>query len=325
MQDIKTNILVLAEEYNCAKNGKSDEKEKKQNACVDKLYILVYYHPRFFGIQMSKDQTSDFLAQLYPAFFQKVFERYDKTKSNFLTFLTVCIKNQMGFFVHKNVQETMDETVLIKQLQAEHLQFIDSSGLQECSQEKDVQGMEMLENEGNIYEYERNENDDEMKEKLKIWMSDKSISTEEKYKRRAVFILLCKSAFYIDDDMLSVINSYLKMPPHLLYYYMERFAQEFTYCNKEVKSAETKKTKYFIRYLHTAHLLQLDTTTDYEKKVLEKRLNFSLKHYMIACNFVKERLKSVSNRTIAMITGLSRSCVDRVCLNAQSLLEGIVI
>jgi len=318
MLEIKEKVLSLLKDYRCTECENIEELQKKQTECVDKLFIMVYYHPRLFGLNMNKDVVSDFLSQLYPSFFENVFNKYDKTKSNFHTFLNVCIKYQIGFFMQKTMKHTMDESVLFQQLQLEH------SECEHSQQQLDCECVQKIEA-STSYEKAECVPNDEMKKKLEIWISDKKLTTQEKYKKRAVFILLCKTASYIDDEMLIAINDYLKMPNSLLYYYMERFEKEFINCNKDVENAEYRKTKYFIRYLHTAHLLRMDGKTEYEKNMLEKRLNFSLKHYMNASNFIKNKIKSVSNRTIATITGFSRSCVDRVCTNIKKLLEDIKI
>ena len=111
------------------------------------------------------------------------------------------------------------------------------------------------------------------------------------------------------------------MPNSLFYYYIERFNTEFINCNKRIEYAEDKKSQYFIRYIHTAHLLKMEGKTEYEKRMLEKRLDSSLKHYATASSFIKDNIKNVSNRTIVAITGFSRSCVDRACLSAIELLS----
>ena len=314
MTDIKGKVLSLFNDYESAKDEKPEGKQGKRVECVDKLFILVYYNPRFFGLNMPEDMRSDFLSQLYPCFFENLFKKYDATKSSFYTFVNVCIKYQINFFLRKKLSDTMNESALLQQLQLEH------SGFEE-SEAEEVEGNECL---GKIkvnahYEVES----EQMKKELQIWISDKTMSAKEKYRKRAIFILLCKTASFLDDQILSKINSYLKMPTSLLYYYMERFAEEFVNCNKGVENAGYRRSKYLIRYLHTAHLLQMDGKTEYEQDILKKRLNFSHKHYMNASNFIKNKLKSVSNRSIAMITGFSRSCVDRVCLNAKDLFEDI--
>lgn len=328
MSEIKEQVLSLLKDYSCIKCENSEECLKKKNECVDKLFILLYYHPHAFGITMSKDVMSDFLSQLYPKFIENMFIKYDETKSNFYTFVNVCLKYQMNFFLQKNLKESMDESVLLRQLEVETAEneVVQSEQMQneipiepECSSQ-----LELTDNYEQI-ESKTDEQDQQMKQQLQSWFSDKTMSTKEKYKKRAVFILLCKAPSYVDDDMLSAINNYLKMPESLLYYFVERFNKAFANCNKEIESAEYRQNKYFIRYLHTAHLLQMYGKTEYEKSMLEKRLAFSLKHYLNASNFIKNKLKSVSNRTIATITGFSRSCVDRVCLNIKNLLEDIKI
>ncbi len=320
MLEIKDKVLSLLKDYVCAKCENIDEWQKKKRECVDKLFILLYYHPRSFGINVSKDVASDFLSQLYPTFIEKLFDRYDETKSNFYTFVSVCMKYQMNFFLQKKLNKTMDESALLQQIQIQQLQ---GGGVQEEVSliPEFSQKLEDFKN----YKKAEYESDEEMKVQLQNWISDKKMSTKEKYKKRAVFILLCKTVSLVDDEMIQLINNYLEMPNLLLYYYIERFHNEFLNCNKKVENAEYRQNKYFIRYLHAAHLLEMDGKTEYEKKVLEKRLNFSFKHYVSASSFIKDKLKSVSNRTIAEITGFSRSCVDRVCLSARDLLEDIKI
>lgn len=321
MLDIKTELISLLDTYH-KYPGKREE-------CVDRLFILVYYHRTYFGLSMTDDESSDFLAQLYPAFIENLFCNYDSSKSTFYTFVCACLKYKANFFLKNDFNHNKKLTVLMEQVKSDALldtSLLENNDIEDYQmQEKSELYSEKETKEPNMTEEnDANKNQaKKMKEALLHWFNTAGKKGNKKGERRLIFILVCKAASFIDDEMLKNVSDYLDIDFEILSYYVDKFRCEFSKCNKEMLEASARRDKYFVKRLYAQRMLKLEHNSEYSKKIMNRTLEYSIKKYISASEEIKKKLKNVSNRRIARITGISRSCIDRICASSKSTLEQI--
>ncbi len=281
--------------------------------CAEKLFALVYCNPETFGIVMKEDDMSDFLTFLYPNTFQNIFEKYDESRSNFFTFVCACLKYQKSFFMKHEFKRKAQDAILLQEFKRD------------------------IENEfGEFYEFDYNKclrnytfpdakmpSSEDMTKTLEKWRASNAFGRGAENVRKLIFLFACKSAPFVDDILVYKISKYIGMPFELLSYYILVFNVEFLKCNKEIMAAKEKSTKYFVRKISFEKILKLDYSTENQKCLIMKSLKYSEQKYEKANHILQEGVKCVSNRTIAKITGFSRSSIDRLFMNASYILSGV--
>lgn len=198
MLNIKDNVLSLLSLYN--------KDESKKAECVDRLFILVYYHRTSFGLSITDDEASDFLASIYPKGIESFFEKYDESKANFYTFICACLKYKCDFFLQNKLKGKNKLNVLIEQVKSDAL--LENTSLEETSLESTSLESTSLENtpcytpslETNMQNYQNKEyakicawgqfkrHEKKMQEMLLQWFNNNSKRGDKKGERRLVFI-----------------------------------------------------------------------------------------------------------------------------------------
>ena len=317
-QKMKENLNSLYADY---ANGNDKEK------CVDRLYILIYYHYKDFGLYLNKDDISDMLSTLYPKFIENIFIKYDAKKANFYTFTSACLKYQMQGFLKANHKKECTKEIILEEIKKEEEDaihnildtfFYHTSYIQYYKE--NVASSKVAIPKGNNREAFQ---DKKIEEEFKEWfMINKSKKQNKKYKR-LIFILICKAAPFLDYNLLDKISSYLELDIKILQYYVDLCNLEYMTNNKHIVEAKQRRDKYFMKILFNEKMLREDEISEYDSSILKTSKEYSIKKYKTACAFLSGNIKSISNRTIAKITGISRSIIDRLIPNIKDLLEDI--
>lgn len=304
--------LNLKEELNTLFNLYSTGNAEIKNECIDKLYILMYYHPKYFGILLKKDELSDFLSLLYPEKINNMFIKYKKEKSNFFTFIYSCLKYQVQFFLKKNRQKNIITEIVLEEVKQEtNINQVENENFESYNKDN------LCEEIPNSYENIQNE--------LNSWLLKNKVKKGNKNYKRTVFIISCKVAAFLDEQMIFNIAKYINMPPYLLRYYIAKLNTEYMNINKSITEIKNQKAKYFLRKLHCEKMLNNEYISEYLKDTLQKSNKYSIKHYENACKKLKTKVKNISNRTISKITGIPRCTIDRILLEAKNILKEIKI
>ena len=291
--------------------GKQEYKEK----CIDQLFILVYYNPRYFSITMKEEVLNDFRATLYPKVIENIFSKYDENKSSFFSFVCLCLKTQANAFLRKiYLKEALDETILKEVTNDENDKFIDEGN-------STLQNSNSGANDTSNFNIEYEESN--MKKELSVWLSETTSLQSKKNYKRAIFILSCKIAYLIDDGMLQMIAKYIGMPQDLLRYYIAKLNLQYSISSraKKIMEAKNQRDKYFVKKNATEALLMMENLSETGKSTLMCSKEYSIQKYKNACEKLESQRRAISNRTIAQITGISRSMIDRIITNILDILK----
>ena len=310
-QTMKEKVNTLYTDYASSKN-----KEK----CVDMLYILIYYHYRDFGLYLNKDELSDMLSNLYPKFIENIFIKYDAKKSNFYTFICTCLKYQTQSFLRANRRKECTKEILLEEIKREE-NVVDDISNTIANETSHVQydNKEVAYKVANIGSIQ----DKKMKEELKKWFAINKSSKQNKKHKRLIFILMCKAAPFLDDSLLEELSLYLELDIKILQYYVSSCNVEYMKNSRHMVEAKQRRDKYFIRMLFNEKMLSKDGISEYDASLLKASKEYSIKKYKTACAFLSGNIKSISNRAVSKITGVSRSIIDRLLNNIKNLLEDL--
>lgn len=304
--DIKNEVNNLHTSYVTENN-----KEK----CIDKLFILIYYHPKKFGIKMNEENLNDFRFTLYPKIIEKIFSKYDKEKASFFTFVCMCLKNHAKAFLRKiYLKNAIDETILKEITNAENSKTIDKDN--STSESNDLERNNEADSD---IDYEENN----MKKALSEWISKTNSLQRRKNYKQAIFVLSCKIAYVLDEKMIKKIADYIEMPENIMRYYVSRLNLEYANSSnaRKILEAKNRRDKYFIRKTSVENLLNTENLSESGKSVLECTKKYSIQKYKIACKKLETQKQSLSNRKIAKITGISRSMIDRIIIGIPDILK----
>ena len=292
--------------------------EDKKEIYVNELFILIYYHPRNFAIRMRDEVLNDFRATLYLKAIENIFLKYDEEKSSFFTFVCTCLKNQAKAFLRDlYVKNAIDESIFNEMANNATIKAIDENN----SMFQDY-GLDKNADESNCdLKYEEND----MKEMLSAWLSGTETLKPKKNYRKAIFILSCKIAYILDEKMIKKIAEYIEIPENLLRYYISKLNLEHATSSNARKLLEvrTRRDKYFVRKASAEVLLSNGNLSESEKSILECSKKYSIQKYQKACKKLENEKQKISNRTIARVTGIARSMIDRILANISDILKHV--
>lgn len=307
--DIKSRTNKLFQLY-VTENGKKE--------CVDELFILIYYHPRNFAITMKDEILNDFCSTIYPKAIENIFSKYNEEKASFFTFVCICLKNHAKAFLrdlyHRNA---IDEAVFKEMTNNENIKIIDENNSVFKHNELEVNIDECNSN----IKYEENN----MKEMLSEWLSKTASLKPKRNYKKAIFVLSCKIAYMLDEKMIKTIAEYIEMPEFLLRYYISKLNLEYAISSnaRKILEVRSQRDKYFVRKSSTETLLNNENLSESGKNILKCSREYSIQKYQKACKKLEVQRHSISNRTIARITSISRSMIDRILINISNILKYI--
>ena len=286
---------------------------KHKEKCIDELFILIYYNPRCFTITMKDETLNDFHSTLYPKVLENIFSKYDETKSNFFTFVCLCLKNHARAFLRELYRKNAIDDVLLKEITNDESINRDDFSFQNNSLELDIN-----ECDSNIKYEEHN-----MEKELSDWILETNSLQSKKNYRKAIFILSCKIAYLIDEKMLKAIADYIEISEDLLRYYISKLnlIHAISSNAKKILEAKNQRDKYFVKKKSIEALLSSENLSESRKNTLKCSKEYSIQKYKIACKRLKTEKQIISNRTIAKVTGISRSMIDRILINISNILQ----
>ena len=290
--------------------------EEYRKKCVDELFILIYYNPRCFSITMKDEILNDFRTTLYPKVIENIFLKYDEKKSSFFTFVCMCLKTHANGFLRKlYVKTAIDEAILKEITNNESDKFTDNDD----STLKNNTSVSNINNFNSHIEYE----EENMKKMLSDWLLETTSIQSKKNYKRAVFILSCKIAYLFDEKMIRTISEYIEMPEDLLRYYISKLNLRYAISSnaKKIIEAKNQRDKYFVRKNTAENLLMVENLSESGKSILKCSKEYSIQKYQKACKKLQTQSRAISNRTIAQITGISRSMIDRILTNISNILK----
>ncbi|MGP1438560.1 MAG: hypothetical protein ACTTKH_05760 [Treponema sp.] len=283
-----------------------------KSKATDGLFILIYFHPSAFGISLKDELLHDFLSTLYPNVLHNIFSKYNKSKSSFFTFVCTCLKYQAKCFLRKiYLKNAIDETIVNQLINTLNNKLIEDNNLASS------------ENTLDLYTSEQEYQDKDMQKMLCAWLLETKLYGIKKNYRKAIFILACKIAYLLDEDMISTIANYIQIPQHLLRYYISKLNLEYAMTSNARKVFEVRcqRDKYFVRKSSAEALLNNGNLSESSKNSLQCSKEYSLEQYKRACIKLEGHLQTLSNRTIAKVTGISRSTIDRTLNSISDILK----
>ena len=289
-----------------------NDKEK----CIDKLFILIYYHPQKFGITMKEELVHDFQSTLYPKAIENILAKYDKEKSSFFTFVCRCLKNHSRDFLRKlYLKDAIEKTILNEVTNNENTKNID--------EDNSMFHYNKIEKTVDERVHNANYEEDNMKEKLSKWLLETGSLQSKRNYRKAIFILSCKIAYILDEQMITKIAEYIEIQENLLRYYISKINLEYATSSnaKKILEVRNQRDKYFVRKLSVETLLNNENISESRKVVLECSKSYSIEKYKKACKNLERKKCTISNRAISRITGISRSMIDRILINISDILK----
>jgi len=292
--------------------------ENRKKECIDELFILIYYHHKNFAITMKDEILNDFRSTLYPKVIENIFSKYNEEKASFFTFTCICLKNHAKAFLRNLYQKNaIDETVFKEMTNNENTKIIDENNSVFKHNELEIN---MEESNSNM-KYEEND----MRKMLLEWLSKTASLKPKRNYKKAIFILSCKIAYMLDEKMIKTIAEYIEMPEFLLRYYISRLNLEYAISSnaKKILEVKSQRDKYFVKKSSTETLLNSENLSESGKNILECSKEYSIQKYQSACKKLEIQRQSISNRTIARITNISRSMIDRILINISSILKYI--
>lgn len=292
--------------------------ENRKKEYIDELFILIYYHPKNFAITMKDEILNDFRSTLYPKVIENIFSKYNEEKASFFTFTCICLKNHAKAFLRNLYQKNaIDETVFKEMTNNENTKIIDENNSVFKHNELEIN---MDESNSNM-KYEENN----MRKMLLEWLSKTASLKPKRNYKKAIFILSCKIAYILDEKMIKTIAEYIEMPEFLLRYYISRLNLEYAISSnaKKILEVKSQRDKYFVKKSSTETLLNSENLSESGKNILECSKEYSIQKYQSACKKLEIQRQSISNRTIARITNISRSMIDRILINISSILKYI--
>ena len=305
--DVKSNVNKLFQIY---------VTDKDEQNCIDELFILIYYHPKSFNITMSDEILNDFRSTLYPKIIKDIFLKYDEEKSSFFTFVCICLKNHArGFLRRLYLKNAIDESVF--------KELTNDESSKSSNEDNLVFQNNKLERSIDECNFNINYEEDDMKKMLSKWLLETDSLQAKKNYRKAIFVLSCKIAYILDENMISKIAKYIEIPENLFRYYISKVNLEYAISTnaKKIIEAKSQRDKYFIRKTTADTLLNGENLSESGKNILKCSKEYSIKKYKKACKKLKEEKQNISNRTIARITGISRSMIDRILVNIANILN----
>jgi len=165
--------------------------------------------------------------------------------------------------------------------------------------------------------------ENKIKKHLKEWFIKNKSTKQNKNHKRLIFVLICKAAPFLDDSLVEVLSLYLKLNIKILQYYVSLCSVEYMENNKHILEVKQRRDKYFIKMLFSEKMLKEEGISEYDESLLKISKAYNIKKYKNACAFLNTGIKSISNRAISKITGISRSIIDRLLSDTNNLLKDL--
>lgn len=276
-----------------------DKKIKKQ--AVEKLFTVIYFNLKDFKIFLDEDTSSDFLLYIYPNL-ENLLKRYHPEKSLFSTFLHMNLQyNLISFIRKKSKKARLNEAILAEKTQT-MLSYLD--GINNTDEYNFYTAESCAEYCIDICENKNEKN-------VLSFFKRKDVSMQTNDCRRTVFFLACKSAIFLDDELIFKIANFINMPVPLLKKHIENLKEKSGGIIERIEKIKTVRDKNYIKKIACDRRLNADEIGIYEKTLLQRARKFSSNRFKEALNKNKKQVKCPSNRTIAETLKISRGTVDK--------------
>lgn len=269
---------------------------------INRLSVIVVYHPLYFGIKISKEEIGEFYLFIKPVI-ERIISQYEEKKSRFSTYFYINMKYSYQTWNRKKYYEKLHQKTINYYAINEKIL---SNNFLTCSD----------------FPESYNENKpifDEIDPKQQLFINGKVVS------KLSLLVLALKFSFYLTESQISKISSYLEIPDKKMEQYIKQCLDSLQPRLIVLKKLETSLNRYSIKKNQIMFAMN-SNTSNYSKNTLQQQYDFCSTNWKKYINRYKNKNMFVSQNVIGEIlnipTGRIRYMLKKLTLTFEDLKDG---